>query len=190
MKIKDKFITTMDQLEAMQEDDNWNNEEMLDAAVQLIDLDSDLQSSGTSTSTSPLESDSDCENARGLVSKPFAKESTDSDLLPRGLMHLSLRNNASTSWSTCNHQTHSGLTHTLLVISGTNRTSGRKLSISHGMNTGRNCSMHTMTNSTMVIIFFPPFLFYNWKCCDIPVCTLNTDLYFCLVYDRENVTLV
>ena len=36
----------MDQPEAMQEDDNWNNEEMLDAAVQLINLDSDLQSSG------------------------------------------------------------------------------------------------------------------------------------------------
>ena len=41
MKIRDKFIT-MDQPEAMQEDDNWNNEEMLDAAVQLINLDSDL----------------------------------------------------------------------------------------------------------------------------------------------------
>ena len=36
----------MDQPEAMQEDDNWNSEEMLDAAVQLINLDSDLQSSG------------------------------------------------------------------------------------------------------------------------------------------------
>ena len=32
----------MDQLEAMQEDDNWNNEEMLNAAVQLMNLDSDL----------------------------------------------------------------------------------------------------------------------------------------------------
>ena len=74
MKIKDKFVTTMDQPEAMQEDDNWNNEEMLDAAVQLINLDSDLQSSGSSTSTSPPESDSDCENARELVSRPFAKE--------------------------------------------------------------------------------------------------------------------
>ena len=59
MKIKDKFIATMDQLEAMQEDDNWNNDEMLDATVQLINLDSDLQSSGTSTSTSLPESDSD-----------------------------------------------------------------------------------------------------------------------------------
>ena len=90
----------MDQLEAMQEEDNWNNEEMLDDDVQLINLDSDLQSSGTSTSTSPPKSDSDCENARGLVSRSFANESTDSDLLPRGLMHLSLRNNASTSRST------------------------------------------------------------------------------------------
>ena len=53
MKIKDKFITTMYQPEAIQEDDNWNNEEMLDTAVQLVNLDSDLQSSGTSTSTSP-----------------------------------------------------------------------------------------------------------------------------------------
>ena len=59
MKIKDKFIITMDQLKAMQEYDNWNNEEMLDAAVQLVNLDSNLQSSGTSTSTSPPESDSD-----------------------------------------------------------------------------------------------------------------------------------
>ena len=59
----------MDQQEATQEDrDNWNNEEMLEAAVQLINLDSDLQSSGTSsTSTSLPESDSDCDNARGLV---------------------------------------------------------------------------------------------------------------------------
>ena len=45
----------MDQPEAMQEDgDNWNQEEMLQAAVGLIELDSDLQSSGASTSVSPL----------------------------------------------------------------------------------------------------------------------------------------
>ena len=54
----------MDQPEAMQEDrDNWNQEEMLEAAVGLINLDSDLQSSGTS-SASPLDSDSDCDGAR------------------------------------------------------------------------------------------------------------------------------
>ena len=96
MKIKEKVITTMDQLEAMQEDgDNWNQEEMLQAAVGLIGLDSDLQSSGNSTSTSPPENDT-----RVLVSRLLHKKSTDSDLLPRGLMHLSLRNNASTSRST------------------------------------------------------------------------------------------
>ena len=73
MKIKENIITTMDQPEATQEDgDNWNQEEMLQAAVGLIELDSDLQSSGTSSSTSPPESDSDCENARGLVSRPIA----------------------------------------------------------------------------------------------------------------------
>ena len=60
MKIKEKIITTMDQPEAMQDDgDNWNQEEMLQAAVGLIELDSDLQSSGNSTSTSSPESDSD-----------------------------------------------------------------------------------------------------------------------------------
>ena len=75
MKIKEKIITTMDQLEAMQEDgDNWNQEEMLQAAVGLKELDSDLQSSGNSTSTSALESDSDCDNARGLVSRSIAQE--------------------------------------------------------------------------------------------------------------------
>ena len=75
MKIKENIITTMDQPEAMQEDgDNWNQEEMLQAAVGIIELDSDLQSSGTSTSTSPLESASDCENARGLVSRSIAQE--------------------------------------------------------------------------------------------------------------------
>ena len=75
MKIKEKIITTMDQPEAMQEDrDNWNQEEMLQAAVGLIELDSDLQSSRYSISTSPPESDSDCDNARGLVSRPFAQE--------------------------------------------------------------------------------------------------------------------
>ena len=42
MKIKEKIITTMDQPEAMQEDgDNWNQEEMLQAVVGLIELDSD-----------------------------------------------------------------------------------------------------------------------------------------------------
>ena len=42
----------MDQPEAMQEDgDNWNQEKMLQAAVGLINLDSDLQSSGNSTSS-------------------------------------------------------------------------------------------------------------------------------------------
>ena len=75
MKIKENIITTMDQPEAMQEDgDNWNQEEMLQAAAGLIELASDLQSSGTSTSTSPPESDSDCENARGLVLRPIAQE--------------------------------------------------------------------------------------------------------------------
>ena len=44
----------------MQEDgDNWNQEEMLDAAIRLIALDTDLQSSGASTSSSPPDSDSD-----------------------------------------------------------------------------------------------------------------------------------
>ena len=44
----------MDQPEFMQEyRDNWNQEEMLDVAVGLIALDSDLQSSGASTSASP-----------------------------------------------------------------------------------------------------------------------------------------
>ena len=75
MKIKEKIITTMDQLEAMQEDgDNWNQEEMLQAAVGLIELDSDLQSCGNSTSTFPPESDSDCDNARRLLSRPIAQE--------------------------------------------------------------------------------------------------------------------
>ena len=75
MEIKEKIITTMDQPEAMQEDgDNWNQEEMLQAAVGLVELDSDLQSSRNSTSTSPLESDNDCDNARGLVSRPIAQE--------------------------------------------------------------------------------------------------------------------
>ena len=64
----------MDQPEAMQEDrDNWNQEEMLEAAVGLINLDSDLQSSGTS-SASPPDSDSDCDGDRRLVASPFAQE--------------------------------------------------------------------------------------------------------------------
>ena len=64
----------MDQPEAMQEDrdrDNWNKEEMLEAAVGLINLDSDLQSSGNSTSSaSPPDSD----GAGCLVARPFAQE--------------------------------------------------------------------------------------------------------------------
>ena len=43
MKIKENIITTMDQLEAMQEDgDNYYQEEMIQSAIALIDLDSDL----------------------------------------------------------------------------------------------------------------------------------------------------
>ena len=58
----------------MQEDrDNWTQEEMLEAAVGVINLDSDLQSSGTS-SASPLDSDSDCDDARRLVARPFTQE--------------------------------------------------------------------------------------------------------------------
>ena len=68
----------MDQPEAMQEDrdrDNWNEEEMLEAAVGLINLDSDLQSSGNSTSSaSPPDSDSGCNGAGCLVARPFAQE--------------------------------------------------------------------------------------------------------------------
>ena len=56
----------------MQEDgDNWNQEERLEAAVGLINLDSDLQSSGTSSASLP-DNDSDCD--RCLVARPFAKE--------------------------------------------------------------------------------------------------------------------
>ena len=74
MKIRDKIITTMDQLEAMQEDrGNWNQEEMLQAAVELMALDSDMQSSGADTSSaSPPDSDSDCD--RPLVRRPYAQE--------------------------------------------------------------------------------------------------------------------
>ena len=73
MKIKDKLILTMDQPEAMQEDgDNWNQEEMVEAAVGLIALDSDLQSSGASTSAS--HPDSDCDSDRPLVSRPLDLE--------------------------------------------------------------------------------------------------------------------
>ena len=72
MKIKDKIIITMDQLEAMQEDgDNWNQEEMVDAVIGLA-LDSDLHSSGASTSSSPPDSDSDCD--KPLVSRPLDPE--------------------------------------------------------------------------------------------------------------------
>ena len=64
----------MDQPEAMQENgDNWNQEEMLQAAIGLIDLDSDLQSSGNSTS-SASPPDSDCDSNRQLVSRPIAQE--------------------------------------------------------------------------------------------------------------------
>ena len=54
MEFKDKIIITMDEPETMQEDgDNWNQEEMVDAPIGLIALDSDLQSIGASTSSSP-----------------------------------------------------------------------------------------------------------------------------------------
>ena len=70
MEIKDKIII-MDEPEAMQEDgDNWNQEKMVDAAIGLITLDSDLQSSGASTSSSPPDSDSD----RPLVSRSLDPE--------------------------------------------------------------------------------------------------------------------
>ena len=66
----------MDQPEAMQENgDHWNQEEMLQAAIGLIDLDSHLQSSGNSTSSaSPPDSDSDCDSNGRLVSRHIAQE--------------------------------------------------------------------------------------------------------------------
>ena len=60
MEIKDKIITIMDQPEAMQDEkykDIWNQEEMIEAAVEMINLDSNLQSSGANTSASPPDSD-------------------------------------------------------------------------------------------------------------------------------------
>ena len=50
---------------------------MLQTAVGLIKLDSDLQSSGNSTSASPPESDSDCDNARA-----FHMEETQAETVP------------------------------------------------------------------------------------------------------------
>ena len=97
MKIKENIITTMDQLEAMQEDgDNCYQEEMLQSDIALTDLDSDLQSRGNSTSgASPP-------TVTVIVIDDWYqdllhKKNTGSDLLPRGLMHVSLKNNASTS---------------------------------------------------------------------------------------------
>ena len=81
-----KIILTMDGLEAMQEDrNNCNQEEMLDVAIGLIALDSDMQSSGASTSLSSPDSDSDSD--RPLVPRPLDPENTDIDLLQRDLMH-------------------------------------------------------------------------------------------------------
>ena len=75
MKIKEKIITTMDQLKAMQENrDNWNQEEMLQVVVELMNLDSSLQSSGASTSSATPDSDSDSDSDRALVSRPYAQE--------------------------------------------------------------------------------------------------------------------
>ena len=49
----DKIITARIEPEAVQDDGgNWNNEQMLEAAVEFISLDSDLQSSGSSTHSS------------------------------------------------------------------------------------------------------------------------------------------
>ena len=89
MKIKENIITTMDQPEAMQEDgDNWNQEEMLQAAVGLIELDSDLQSSGIVPRPLPLKVTVTVIMLGDWYQDVLHKKSTDSDLLPRGLMHL------------------------------------------------------------------------------------------------------
>ena len=45
---------------------------MVDAAIGLIALDSDLQSSGAGTSSSPPDSDNDCD--KPLVSRPLDPE--------------------------------------------------------------------------------------------------------------------
>ena len=115
---------------------------MLDAAVGLITLDSDLQSSGASTSTSPPDSDSDCD--RPLVSRPLTK-GFNALKFEEQCFHFKEYLRSPDTFRTY---------HTLWFISRTNRTSRRNLSTSHRMNTGRNCSMPTMTNSTMVNIFF------------------------------------
>ena len=76
----------MDGPEAMQEDgNNWNQEEMVDAAIGHLALNSDLQSSGASTSLSPPVNDS--ESDRPLSARPLDLENTDIDLLQRDVMH-------------------------------------------------------------------------------------------------------
>ena len=72
MEIKYKIIT-MDGPEAMQEDgNNWNQDEMVLATVGLVALNSDLQSSGASTSSSLPDSDS--ESDRSLSARPLDPE--------------------------------------------------------------------------------------------------------------------
>ena len=67
---------------------------MLEAAVGLINLDSDLQSSGNSTSSaSPPDSDSD--GAGCLVARPFAQEKYRYRSATKRFNALNLRNNAS-----------------------------------------------------------------------------------------------
>ena len=170
----------MHQPEAMQEDrDNWNNEEMLEAAVQLINLDSDLQSSGTSsTSTSPPESDSDCDNARGLVSRPIAQEKYR-------FRSATKRFNALKFEEQCFHfkeylrSPDTFRTYPYFIIHKWDKQNFRKKVEHFTWNEHRQKVLHAYSDQlTVVIIFFPVFLFYNWKCCDIPIHTLDTCFYF------------
>ena len=66
-----KIIAGRMEMEAMQEDaGNLNQKVMLEATVELISLDSDLQSSGNSTSSNDNEGPASVLNVQRLVHRP------------------------------------------------------------------------------------------------------------------------
>ena len=149
----------MDQPEAMQEDrDNWNQEEMLGAAVGLINLDGDLQSSGTS-SASPPDSDSDCDGARCLVARPLAQEKYR-------YRSATKRFNALKFEEQCFHfkeylrSPDTFRTYPYFIFHKWDKQNFRKKVEHFRWNEHRQKLFHaTMTNLTWVIIFFPVCVF-------------------------------
>ena len=155
---------------------------MLDAAVGLINLDSDLQSSGASTSTSPPDSDSDCD--RPLVSRPVEQGKYR-------FRSTTKRFNALKSEEQCFHfkeylrSPDTFRTCPYFMIHKWDKQNFRKKVEHFTWNEHRQKLFHANNDQ----FNYGKYIFSHFVI-NIPVPTLDTNFHFCRVNDRENLRVV